>query len=326
MRVSILAYDGCLGFEIFGLADVLLIANRISNLKRPDRAVPFSVDVVGATGNTGVRLAGGTYLAVKAPSVRVGLLVVPAFDLANAAAIDSTLARLTAEIELIARAGVQNPVAGICGGSFLLAEAGLLNGRRAATAWVFEDQLALRYPSVKVESEAMLVRDGPITTTGAFSASIDLALQLVSDCAGPELARDVGRIGLLDNSRSTQGPYVDAGLLRRAGHQSFAQRVTAWLETRLAEPYSLKRLAGAFHVSDRTLLRRFKAEAGRTPLDQLQNLRIGHAKRLLETTTASLAEIAEQVGYRDLSTFSKLFVRKVSLTPAAYRRRFRPAR
>ncbi|ASD26201.1 GlxA family transcriptional regulator [Brevundimonas diminuta] len=322
MRVSILAYDGCLGFEIFGLADLLLVANRISGAARPNSPLPFVVEVIGARSGA-VRLAGGASLSVQRAADRTDLLVVPAFDLAGAEGLDDVLDRLSIEIAFIARAGARQPVAGICGGSFLLAEAGLLDGRRATTAWAFAPELARRHPAVRVQHEAMLVRDGDILTSGAISACTDLALDLIRENAGPELARSVGRLGLIDGGRASQAPYVDTALLLQEG-EPFSRRVIRRLGSRLSEPYSLNCLAQELHVSDRTLMRRFKRETGRTPLEQLQEMRIERARKLLETTALSIADIAASVSYRDVSTFSRLFTRRTSVTPAAYRRRFRP--
>jgi transcriptional regulator GlxA family with amidase domain len=323
MRVSILAYDGCLGAEVFGLADILLIANRVSRIARPTEPLPFEVSVIGVRGGA-IDLAGGARLSVRRPPVRTDLLVVPAFDMADIDDLDGIMNTLAPEIRFIARAAARHPVAAICGGSFLLGEAGLLDGRRATTAWAFATELARRYPAARVEAQALLVRDGDVLTSGAFSAGGDLALQIVREHAGAGLARAVGHLGLIDGGRSSQSPYLDARLLSRS-REPFSRGVTRWLELRLTEPYKLKRLAEAFDVSSRTLLRRFKAETGRTPLEQLQMLRIARAKQLLESTGLGLSEIAEQVGYMDLPTFVRLFARQVALTPAAYRRQFRPA-
>lgn len=322
MRVSILAYDGCLAAEIFGLADVLLIANRIARLQQPRDAEPFQVTVIGVRGDS-VQAAGGVRLGVQAPHPACDLLVAPAFDVAGLADIGRVLGGLGPEIAFLARAASRGPVAAVCGGAFLLGEAGLLAGRRATTAWAFAPELARRYPTALIDLDAMLVRDGPVTTTGAFSAAHDLAQELVRERAGDDLARALGKFTLLDGARASQAPYLDARML--AGpREGFSQGIIRWLEARLAEPYSLERLAAAFHVSSRTLLRRFKAETGRTPLEQLQDLRIGRAKHLLESTDLGLAQVAEQIGYLDLSTFSRLFARMADLTPSAYRRRFRP--
>lgn len=319
MRVAILAYDGCMGAEVLGLSDVLLVANRIHALRSPGARPPFSVQIIGTRAGT-VRLAGGARLSVTAPAP-FDLLVVPAFDFGNIEEIGAALAGLDAEKILIRRATKQRKVASICGGSLLLADAGVLDGRQATTAWALAAEMARRYPNVEVLPDAVLVRAGEIVTTGAFTAYGDLALQLIRDSVGSSLARAVGRFSLIDHGARSQAAYLD----RRFSHkrkESFARAVSAWFERRLAERYRLDALADAFHLSSRTLLRKFRAETGRSPLDLLHDLRVEKAKLLLETTTLGVAQVAAEVGYLDVATFSRLFARRTQLTPAAFRKRF----
>ena len=322
MRVAILAYDGCMGAEVLGLSDVLLVANRISGLRTPEAPVPFSVSIIGTRAGL-VRLAGGAQLSVAAPTP-FDLLVVPAFDFNNAEEIHAALTGLDEEKALIRRAAEQRKVASICGGSLLLAEAGILDGRQATTAWALAGEMARRYPKVEVVPDAVLVRDGEIVTSGAFTAYGDLALQLIRDCVGTSLARAVGRFSLIDHSPRSQATYLDHRFSHKR-RESFARAVSAWFEKRLAERYRLGTLADAFNLSSRTLLRRFRAETGRSPLDLLHDLRVEKAKLLLETTTLSVAQVASEVGYLDVATFSRLFTRRTHLTPAAFRKRFRVA-
>lgn len=322
MRVAILAYDGCMGAEVLGLSDVLLVANRISSLRTPDAPAPFAVSIIGAQAGL-VRLAGGARLSVSAPAA-FDLLVVPAFDFNNGEDISVALAGLEEEKTLIRRAAEQRKVASICGGSLLLAETGILDGRQATTAWALAGEMARRYPQVDVVPDAVLVRDGEIVTCGAFTAYGDLALQLIRDCVGTSLARAVGRFSLIDHSPRSQAPYLDHRFSHRR-RESFARAVSTWFEKHLAERYRLDVLADAFNLSSRTLLRRFRAETGRSPLDLLHDLRVERAKLLLETTTLSVAQVASEVGYLDVATFSRLFTRRTHLTPAAFRKRFQTA-
>jgi transcriptional regulator GlxA family with amidase domain len=320
MRVAILAYDGCMGAEVLGLSDVLLVANRISMLRAPDAPLPFAVSIIG-THASQVRLAGGAQLSVGAPAP-FDLLVVPAFDFNNTEAITSALAALGEEKALIRRAAEQRKIASICGGSLLLADAGVLDGRQATTAWALADEMAQRYPNVEVIPDAVLVRDGEIITSGAFTAYGDLALQLIRDCVGSSLARAVGRFSLIDHGPRSQAAYLDHRLSHRR-RESLARAVSAWFESRIAERYRLDGLAEALNLSSRTLLRKFRAETGRSPLDLLHDLRVEKAKLLLETTTLGIAQVAAEVGYLDVATFARLFARRTQLTPAVFRKRFR---
>jgi transcriptional regulator GlxA family with amidase domain len=235
------------------------------------------------------------------------------------------LSRLAPEVAFIGRAfGKGTPVAALCVGAFLLGEAGLLEQRRATTAWLFAADLAQRFPGARVEPAALLVHDGGVTTTGAFSATFDLAMHLIRARANAKVARAVARMTLLDEGRASQSAYIDTRMLGAPG-APFAASVAAWLEQRLGQPYDLALLAAAFHVSTRTVLRRFGQEAGISPLGYLQKLRINQAKLLLETSGHSLARITEQVGYADVATFGTLFKRIVGQSPAQYRRGFKTA-
>jgi transcriptional regulator GlxA family with amidase domain len=326
MRISILAYQGCMGMEIFGLCDTLLIANRVAQSMAATAIAPlFEVSLVSLAGGE-VKAAGALRIGThRAGRKATDLLVIPGMELSDRAACLQPLTRLASEVAFIRRAfGKGTPVAALCVGAFLLGEAGLLDQRRATTAWLFATELARRFPGARVDPAALLVDDGGVTTTGAFSATFDLAMHLIRTRASAKVARAVARMTLLDAGRASQAPYLDTRMLATPS-APFAASVGAWLEQRLAQPYDLALLAAAFHVSTRTMLRRFGHEAGVSPLGHLQQARINKAKLLLETSGHSLARITEQVGYADVATFGTLFKRIVGQSPAQYRRSFKTA-
>jgi transcriptional regulator GlxA family with amidase domain len=318
-RVGVLVYDGCFASEAFGVVDLLTLANRVTEFG--GEPAPFVTSIHGArAGATSV--SGGTSLRAARMSYGLDLLVVPGFDLEPRQDISRRLAGLHDEVVLLRRASSQGvPMASICVGAFLLGEAGLLGGRRATTAWLFADELAHRNPDTLVDRNALLVEDGPITTTGAFSAAQDLALHLVRLRAGAAAARRTAMVALAAPGRTTQAPYVDE-TLRENASQAFSARVRHDLLASLDQAYALATLAAAHHVSTRTMLRRFRAETGQTPLDFLQTARISRAKVLLESTSLSVSEIARAVSYHDTSTFRRLFARAVGMTPSEYRHSF----
>lgn len=323
-RIAILAYHGCMGMEVFGLCDTLLLANRVAAAIDAAAQPPFEV-IVTSLGGGPITAAGGIQIGTRKPVSAPDLLVVPGMELADRHGCTAPMDALAPEIASVAKAFARGtPVAAVCVGAFLLGDAGLLDGRRATTSWLFAPDLARRFPAATVDPAAMLVDDGGVTTTGSFSAAFDLALHLVRRNASAKVCRAVARMGLLDAGRSSQAPFVDTRMLARP-EGTFAARVRAWLDQRLAAPYDLKRIAAAFHVSDRTLLRRMKDETGQTPLAYLQQARVGKAKVLLESTSLSVAQVTEQVGYADAATFGALFRRQVGQSPAEYRRRFRAA-
>ncbi|MBH8581656.1 GlxA family transcriptional regulator [Bisbaumannia pacifica] len=321
MRVAILVFDRCLSMEACTISDLLLMANRVALAGSSHAEAPFRVEMV-SVGRRRITAAGGVELKASPATPEIDLLIVPGVDFARLEVRQGDIAVFDQEIRFIRRcfaAGV--PVASVCAGAFLLAEAGLLHGRRATTAWLFAPQLARLYPDVRVDSEALMVEDGGVTTAGAFSAAADLAVHLVRRRGGAPLARRVAGLALLAPSRESQAPYVEAPLVRER-EVRFSARVEQWLIQRYDEPYDLQRLAAAFHCSTRTLLRRFNREVGTTPLACLQRHRVEVAKGLLRSSSLTVAEITERVGYRDVATFCALFGRLVRLSPAAYRRQF----
>lgn len=318
-RVGVLAYPGCFSSEVFGVPDLLTMASHVA------AAGDSSYEVSILSPRRRVVASGGAVLAVS-PVRPVDVLMVPGFELSPGVDLDTRLRSLRPEIEAIgtaAAAGVA--VVSICVGAFLLADAGLLDGRRSTTSWLFADRLAGRCPGTEVLPEYLVITDSGVTTTGAFSAMYDFALGLIREHYGGRVARATARIALVDDARSSQTPYVDTDLLP-AGGREFSQSVKRWLDQNLRERYDLGLLSTTFHVSTRTLLRRFRDETGKTPLGHLQEMRVRRAKHLLETTERTVAGIAAEVGYRDPGTFGAVFTRLTGHRPRDYRAMFRRGR
>lgn len=318
--IALLAYPGCMGTELFALADVLRIANHLAAALEPGRYTPFRTRVVSVAGGP-VTLSGDITVGTRALRGTTTLLVVPGLEVSKFGEWDDKLQRLAGEVALIRRlANKGHAVASVCVGSFLLAEAGLLDGRRATTAWPFVHEFTQRYPLVALDTDAVLQIDGALTTTGAVSSAFDLAVHLVAQHMSARIARATSRFTLVSATRATQRPYVDADLIP-ARQQPFAARVNRLLLADLSKPYELEALATTLNVSSRTLLRRYAAETGLSPLRWLKHARVEKAKQLLERSGLSLGQIVERVGYQDVASFSRLFVQQVNETPAQYRRR-----
>jgi len=322
VKIAMLAYPGCLGAELFGFGDSLLVAERLAHAVLGDTRLRFDVRMIGVAGRS-VVAAGGIRIGLHRPHRRPDLLVVPGFEFGRIAELPARLRALRRQTDFVAaafRRGI--PVAAICVGAFVLAEAGVLDGRHATTAWLFAQELARSYPSVVVDPEAMFVEDGGIITTGAFSSGFDLAVHLLRASGRDKVGQMISRMTFLDAQRKTQAPFADALMIERS-NGAFSDAVRHWLRQRLPERYRLDRLADAFSVSSRTLLRRFKSECGESPLCYLRRMRIEAAKHLLVSTTLSVSAITERTGYEDASTFVRMFSRRVGHTPARYRQRFR---
>jgi transcriptional regulator GlxA family with amidase domain len=319
--VAILIYPGCMGVEVFGLTDLVLIANHLAERMHPGKFAPLRVKLVTLRPSP-VAMAGGLKVAAQRLRGKPDLLVIPGMDVTQFGHWDDHFTQLRQELRAVRRCHASGiAMAGVCVGSFVLAEAGVLAGRRAATAWPFVQELQDRYPDVRVEKDAVLLSDGGVITTGAVSSVMDLGLHLVRDSFGAAVARATGRLALVEGGRASQRPYVDAALIPQK-RAPFSTQVNRWLAARLAETYNLGALADAFHITARTVLRRYRQETGTTPLKWLQQTRIEKAKHLLELSSMPMAEIVGAVGYQDLATFSRLFARETGQSPGHYKRRF----
>lgn len=319
LRVGVLAYPGCFASEVFGVPDLLTMATHVA-AAQGSLEPAYETSVVSPRRR--VLASGGSAIDVSA--VRpVDVLIVPGFELSPAVDFDATLAGLAPELASIrSQAASGTAVVSICVGAFLVAEAGLLDGREATTSWLFADRFARRYADVRLRPERLVVTDRGVTTTAAFSAMYDFALHIIREHDGPRIARSTARIALVDDARSTQAPYVDQGLIPTVGRE-FSLSVQRWLDQNLSARYDLPALAREFHVSTRTMLRRFGDETGRTPLAYLHTVRVRRARHLLETTDRAVADIAADVGYGDPGAFGGIFARHTGRRPREYRATFR---
>lgn len=318
LRVGVLAYPGCFASEVFGVPDLLTMATHLAAAHgAPESAYETSV----ISPRRQVIASAGSVLDVSAMRP-VDVLIVPGFELSPTTDLDATLAALGPEVSAIrSQAASGTAVVSICVGAFLVAEAGLLSGRVATTSWLFADRFARRYADVDLRAKSLVVTDRGVTTTAAFSAMYDFALQFIREHDGPRVARSTARIALVDDARSTQDAYVDSALIPTLG-RDFSLSVKRWLDQNLSTRYDLPMLAQEFHVSTRTMLRRFRHEAGETPLAYLQTARVRRARHLLETTDKTVASVAAEVGYRDPGAFSGIFARHTGQRPREYRAKF----
>ncbi len=320
LRIAVLAYPGCMGTQVFGMAEVMRLGADIAKTLHARGGTPFDIQLIGLRGRSAT-IAGGVRIATQPPPARVDLLIVPGLEITRQVDWDQTLAPLGRELAFIRKTfAAGTPVASVCVGAFLLGEAGLLDGRTATTAWLFAPALAQRYPATTLRASSVLLDDAGVITTGAVSSAFDLAIHLLKHTLGADVASATARASLLPDQRQSQSPFVDTRLIAQK-LPPFSQQVAQWLQTRQAEAFSLTRLAQAFCVSTSTLLRRVKTETGQSPLLLLQTARVEKAKQLLHTTQWSLARITEAVGYTDAASFTRLFKRLVGESPAGYRRR-----
>ena len=212
-------------------------------------------------------------------------------------------------------------IAGNCTGTFLLAESGLLDGKVATTHWGYADKFRKSYPQVNLQSDKMVTEQDAIFCAGGGMAWIDLSILLIERYCGHQVASDIAKSHVLDFSRPNQTVYASSR--QHKFHQDKdILTVQNYLETHYTQRLTLKQVAQKHNMTERTLIRRFKQACAITPLQYLQGLRLEQARKILETSMASLESIVTSVGYEDLSSFTRLFKKKTGLSPSQYRAKF----
>jgi transcriptional regulator GlxA family with amidase domain len=209
-------------------------------------------------------------------------------------------------------------IAATCHGAFVLAEAGLLDGRRATTHWDRAEELRARYPKVRVEEDRIFIGDGPVWTSAGMTAGIDLALALVEEDLGPEMARTVARRLVLYHRRAG-GQSQFSSLLDLEPKSDRIQTVLTYVRRNLARRLSVDELAEVANLSPRQFSRAFQAETGQTPAKAVENLRLEGARALMEDTNHTLDVVAQETGFGDRNRLRRAFLRAYGQPPQVIR-------
>jgi transcriptional regulator GlxA family with amidase domain len=213
-------------------------------------------------------------------------------------------------------------VVSICTGAFVLGAAGLLDGRRATTHWLFLDELRARVPAARVVDDGIYVKDGRVWTSAGITAGIDLTLALVEEHHGPDVAMEVAKRMVLFLRRSGHQAQFSSALRRQRPQPGEDRDPTTFILEHLDEALPVARLAAAAGMSARTLARWCRAHLRESPAEMVRRLRLDEAKRLLEETSLPLKAIGARAGLGDASTLWRAFTRQTGVTPGAYRQRF----
>jgi len=214
-------------------------------------------------------------------------------------------------------------IAGVCSGVALVAETGLLDGRRATTHWGVADTYRQRYPKVHWQPEYFITEDHGLFCGGGVYAAIDLSLYLVEKFCGHEIALECAKSLMVSPPRNLQSGYAVSPLSRPHGDEKIKQ-IEDILQSRFEQDLVLEKVAAEHAMSPRNLLRRFKAATGHLPGEYLQLLRITAARQMLERGRSPVQKVAAAVGYEDSTYFRNIFKRHTGMTPSEYRNRFGP--
>jgi transcriptional regulator GlxA family with amidase domain len=317
-RVGFLGYEGMEALDLVGPAEVFA--------KVQVGGAPAYEVLVFGVGDREVRTETGLTLGPRVPLAEAarGLdtLVVPG---GRGLRAPGTLAAASAW--LAAQAGRVRRIASVCTGVYGLAEAGLLDGRRATTHWQFARDVAARFPRVRLEPDALYVQDGPFYTSAGITAGIDLALALVEEDHGPRCALAVARELVVYLKRpGGQAQYSEPLRFQEQGAGRFAD-LTTWMVVGLAGDLSVEALARRACLSPRQFARAFREHFGETPAAYVERLRLEEARRRLEEGEAAVEQVALAVGFRSADVFRRAFERSFGVSPSTYRHTFgAPAR
>jgi transcriptional regulator GlxA family with amidase domain len=311
-------------FSDSGLAVALDVFKAAGSLAaRAKRPVPFRTEVASAEGGP-VRSASGMVIQNTHPigwASRADVLLVPGLWVETPAQVDATLGRPDVRrlVKAVAAADARGAIVGSsCSGAFVLADAGVLDGREATATWWLADHLRHRRPQVDVNADAALVVHPRVLCAGAVFAMADLALHLVARFGGPTLAQQCADVLLLDR-HSAQTPYM--ALRQLTTNDPTVRRAERWVRAHLDDDFDIGTLARQVGASPRTLARKLAAAVGLSPIGFVQRLRVEAAVHLVETTRQSLEEISPQVGYADANALRRVMRRHVNTTPRELRRR-----
>lgn len=318
-RVVIVGYDDVQLLDVAGPLEVFSLADRFET--RGARG--YAVEVVTTAGEPFPTSSGLTIVPHgRLASVRgaIDTIVVAGGTGTPAAARDRQL-----RAWLQRRARTTRRVTSVCSGAFVLAAAGLLDGRRATTHWSECDRLARLYPSTTVEPDPIYIRDGNVATSAGVTAGIDLALHLVEEDHGRDLALQVARWLVMFVRRPGGQSQFSAQLAAQTATRAPLAELQAWIVEHPDADLSVPTLARRAVMSERNFQRVFVKEIGCTPAVFVERVRVETARRLLEDTQLSLTDVARAAGFQSDETFRRAFQRVLHVAPSAYRDRFRLA-
>jgi transcriptional regulator GlxA family with amidase domain len=313
--VVVVAFEGFQILDLTGPVEVFASANRA--LSAGDAYVTEVVTADGCSVRASCGLEVGADRRLAACRGPIDTLVVVGGDGTYEAVADERLVRWVR-----AAARRSRRVASVCTGAFVLARAGLLDGRRATTHWSRCELLAQLFPEITVEPDPIFVRDGDVWTSAGVTAGMDLALRLVEDDYGAEHARQVAQWLVLFVQRPGGQAQFSAQLAAQRAERRPLRDLEAWIPDHLADDLRVATLARRSAMSARHFARTFRAETGVTPAAYIETLRVEAARRLLETTAMTLGEVARATGFGTVETMHRTVKRTLGVTPGQYRHHF----
>jgi transcriptional regulator GlxA family with amidase domain len=320
--VVIVVYPGVQSLDVTGPLEVFVGAQQL--IAAAGRREPgYRVTVASLDGarplatSSGLEIVPETSLA-DAPTPIDTLIVAGGAGSAEASAEEALLDWLAATAPSARR------VASVCTGAFVLAAAGLLDGRRATTHWASAAELARRYPAIEVDPEPIHLRDGDVWTSAGVTAGMDLALALVEEDLDRDAALTIARHLVLFLRRPGNQSQFSATLAAQQPERESLRDVQRFIVEHVSEDLSVEALAERAHMSPRNFARAYRAETGVTPARYVERVRLEAARRALEDSSKPIATVAAACGFGTPETMCRAFLRALGVAPAEYRRRYHP--
>ena len=316
-RIAILVYDQVESLDVAGPADVFSSANGLLGRNPP----PYEVVVVGQRRGRVAAESGICFYAANTigDGGLFDTIIVPG---GRGVRLDPKT-RAPVKDFLLEQSRKARRIASVCTGIYALADTGLLDGRRVTTHWRYAADVQRRWPALRMNADAIFIKDGNYYTSAGVTAGIDLALSLVEEDFGAELALAVAREIVVYLKRSGGQLQYSQPLLAQTKTKAPFGDLAEWIRGNLQSGLTLESLAERVNLSPRHFVRKFKATFGLTPGNFVEELRLDEARWLLVNGADSMAELAEAVGYTSDDTFRRAFERRYGIAPAEYRRRFK---
>jgi len=303
IQIVIIDYPGALQSAVQGLKELFIFANQIINQHQLDRQ--FVIDITQPE-NAQLADIQEADIVILPPNLAGSYYLYPEKQLLN----------LLCDVH---KAGAI--MCSTCAGAFILAQTGLLDGRSVTTHWQLADDFKKQFPDIGLKIESLLINDGDIISAGGLMSWIDLGLEIVARFTKPHIMRSLGKYLIVDTGKRQQRYYGSFTPAFDHGNQPILQ-VQHYIQAHYHQAFKMAELAARACMSERTFLRHFTEATSFKPLEYVQRFRVQKACELLESGSQSFERISQQVGYEDVNTFRKLFIKIMGLTPTAFKERF----
>jgi transcriptional regulator GlxA family with amidase domain len=314
-RIGLIGFDGVVAIDLTGPADAFAVANDAANDPKPS----YEMVVIASSSQPFVAESGVIFKPQRTfkNAPLLDTLIIPGGSGLRQPEVNKSVSAFVK-----ARTESTRRIASVCTGIYALAATGLLSGRKVATHWHHAHNVARCFPDLQVDDNAIFIKDGPFYTSGGATAGIDLALSLIEEDHGQQVALAVARELVVYLKRSGGQEQYSQPLQFQTQSVSRFSELTTWMLSHLNDNLSVEALAGKACLCPRHFSRRFKTEFGTSPADFVERLRLDEARRRLSNGDNSVENVGVSVGFRSADSFRRAFERRLGVSPSDYRRRF----